>query len=114
MKYLELFIYGVVIGHFLLRSLDKLSPRVLKYRFAVVAQHCAQDQFVLVGHCNDMRNFRLALEQVEDSPEYIDIGYDLADAQDRIELNNLKLVDYDDLDSLHKSMLEGARSLCLV
>lgn len=113
MKRLELFLYGAIIGHFLLRSLDKLSPRVVRHRFAVVAQHCAKDEFVLVGYADDPRQFRLALESVEVSPEYIDIGYDLTNSQDRIELNNMKLTDYDDLDFQHQSMLEEARALCL-
>lgn len=112
MKSLELFLYGVILGHFLLRSLDKLSPRVVRHRFAVVAQHCAKDEFVLVGYADELRQFRLVLELVGESAEYIDIGYDLSDSRDRIELNNLKLVEFDDLDSFHKSMLEEARALC--
>lgn len=112
MKHLELFLYGAILGHFILRSLYKLSPRVLKHRFAVVAQHCAKDEFVLVGYCDDLRNFRLALELVGESPEYIDLGYELSSTQDRLELSRIKLTSYDDLDSFHQSMLEEARSLC--
>lgn len=112
MKYLETILYGLILGHFLLRSLDKLSPRVLKYRFAVIAQHCAKDEYVLCGYCNEFRTFRLALELVGDSAEYIDLGYELSSPQDRIELNNLKLTSYDDLDSFHQSMLAEARALC--
>ena len=86
---------------------------MLKHRFAVVAQHCANnDEFILVGYCDELRQFRLALELVGDSAEYIDLGYELCDAEDRLELSQMKLTKYEDLDSFHRSMLEEAHALC--
>lgn len=109
---METILYGLILGHFILRSIDKLSPRVLKHRFAVVAQHCAKDEYVLCGYCDDLQTFRLALELVGDSAEYIDLGYELIDADDRLELSQMKLTKYEDLDPFHRSMLAEARALC--
>ena len=111
MKILQHILYGIIIGHWLLHVMERISPGKVLGRYAVVAMHSYKEEYVLVGRTSDRDKALNATNIVEDNTmRYIGVCYDLMDPGDRAEFESKLFCSYvEDEDAV---LVSEARRLC--
>ena len=110
MRHLQYILYGVIVGHWLLGVKARLSPCKLQGRYAVVAMHMNNDEYVLVGRSCDKHSALIATDFVEDNSMcYIGLCYDLRDTYDRAEFEDKLFCNY--IEDEDRSVIEDARGM---
>lgn len=101
MKNLQYILYGLILGQWILNVRQRLWPREVPGRYAVVGMHSMRDEFILVGRY-DNKNIaeRICDDTEELSTCYIGLLYDLLNPEDRAEFESRKFspVDQQDID----------------
>ena len=110
MKYLQYILYGVIVGNWLMGVKDRLSTCKVQGRYAVVAMHMNNDEYVLVGRSGDKHSALIATDFVEDNSMcYIGLCYDLRDTYDRAEFEDKLFCNY--IEDEDRSVIEDARGM---
>ena len=102
MKNLQNILYGLILGHWFLNMRERLFPREVPGRFAVVGMHSMRDEFILVGRYNNRKIAEWICDKTEEwSDCYIGLLYDLLDPEDRAEFETRKFSPVDQQDVIN-------------
>lgn len=110
MKILQYILYGGIVGHWLLCIKWRIFTGKVQGRYAVVAMHSNNEEYVLVGRTGDKDNASRVTGFVEDNTIcYIGICYDLMDTDDRAEFMAKLFCPY--VEDEDRAVIEDARGM---